>query len=714
MAISASKSVDLNSGSGYKYGLNAYFVENSTNVADNTSNITVIATLQSKGASWSSSYNSPLRIYWHDNRENYDRLVATNDIKSLGINASATASGTINVTHNNDGSLSGYAYATFTKAANTSWCPNSGGVATDWTGLTMIPRASVPSIKTYPNNTPDFNIGDTITIHMNRKSSNFTHAVYMDFGDEHFLIGQNVADNIQFNTSTIADSMYEIIPNANVGEGQIRVITYNGSTQVGTATCIFYAHVTNANPTFSKSYEDTNATVVAITGNNQQIVRNQSTLRVNVTNLSAKKYATISSVICEVNSVTITGQISGTSCTFDFGTINVSSNTTATITVTDSRGNSTTQTLTITVLNWVLPTAIISAVRESHFYTPTTLTVNADYSSIDGKNEATIRYRYAPIIAQPGSNIFDYSSSYDEHPNSPPSAIDVVLNSDGSLTVSGQYETASPRPLYNIVDTLDITSELEDGATYTLSQTSASPEFYVSVTAVDEQQNTEVYDCTTSGSVTFVVDKSTYTYQIGVYLNVVDYGRYDLFSFTEAFSLVKEGDGTWSGWETIEDNVPTVLQLDNNKAWAIQVRVTDKFGSTTYNLTVSRGMPIQYWDKDKSSVGFNCFPVNDNAVEVENDLLVQGENILSRIAGYGQPAILAPTADWNTAGGTKSGFYMGSNMSNAPGNSTNWFFVLHLVHNNKYMRQLAFDFFSINIWTRRMDNGTWGSWEQVH
>lgn len=176
----------------------------------------------------------------------------------------------------------------------------------------------------------------------------------------------------------------------------------------------------------------------------------------------------------------------------------------------------------------------------------------------------------------------------------------------------------------------------------------------------------------------------------------------------------KTSDSSYSAYTTVQDNVTQTFDLGNTYAWDVQVLLTDRFGSKTYNLVVNRGMPIQFWDAKKSSVGFNCFPKNNNAVEIENDLLVQDQNILARIAGYGQPAISAQTSNWNTAGGTKSGFYMGSNMSNAPGNSTNWFFVLHLVHNDKYMRQLAFDFFSINIWTRRMDNGTWGSWEQVH
>ena len=39
--------------------------------------------------------------------------------------------------------------------------------------LPTIPRASQPSINTWPQNTPNFNLEDEITIHMNRKSSDF-------------------------------------------------------------------------------------------------------------------------------------------------------------------------------------------------------------------------------------------------------------------------------------------------------------------------------------------------------------------------------------------------------------------------------------------------------------------------------------------------------------------------------------------------------------
>ena len=85
MSASASKSKNLYCSkypSSNPYVLNASFTENSTSVSNNTSNVTCSATLTSTGASWDSNYNSTLAIYWHDNKENYDRLVKSTTFKS--------------------------------------------------------------------------------------------------------------------------------------------------------------------------------------------------------------------------------------------------------------------------------------------------------------------------------------------------------------------------------------------------------------------------------------------------------------------------------------------------------------------------------------------------------------------------------------------------------------------------------------------------------
>ena len=561
---SASKTISIGSPSGHTYNLTASFNENSTDIANNTSNVTVTATIKSNGASWSSSYNSTLIIYWHDNRENYDRQVASINLKSLGTNASDNASGTINVTHKDDGTLSGYAYASFNKGGTSSYTPYSSGVTTDWTALTTIARASQPSINTWPQNSPDFNIGDTITIYMNRKSTAFTHTVTLYFGNYSYQIATGVTDNCTLDTSTIANNLYQQIPNANVGEGNITVITYNGSTQIGTKSCLFYAHVVNSSPTFSAEYQDINPETKDITENNQQLIRNNSSLQIAISNASAKNYATLSSLTAVINGTTYTGSLKGTGGSIDVGTLNLSSNTTAQVILTDSRGISTTQNLNLIILDWVLPTAIITLQRQNNFYSETNINVNAEYSSLDNKNTITIKARYK-----------------------------------------------------------------------------------------------------------------------------------------------KTTDTTYSSYTTLQDNVTSQFTLDNNYAWDVQVLLQDRIGNTTYNLTLDRGIPIAFFDRLKRSLGVDCFPADTESLEVG------GENIMNRIEGFGEVCMSAPTSDWNTACGTRSGFYMGADMSNSPNGSTvaGWWWVIHLAHNDKYQRQIAFSFLNNSeIYTRIMNNGTWSSW----
>lgn len=484
MSISATKTKNLTSSKGAVYPLTASFTENSTNTTNNTSNITCTATLKSNGGSWDSNYTSTIIIYWHDNRNNQDIQVASNTTKKLNAYALFTATGTINVTHNDDGTLSGYAKAVFTQGSSSGgWCPPSNNVSTDNTALTTIARASQPTL-----DKTTFNIGDTITINTNRKSTAFTHNVILYFGNYSYTIATGVTDQVTFNTSQIASNMYQQIPNAPEGEGNITLVTYNGSTQIGSKYSIFIAKVTNSSPTFNSAYLDTNATTTAITNNNQQIIRNNSTLQVNITNAQAKNYATLSSAKVNINGTNYTASFSGSSATFNIGTLNLSSNTTAVVSVTDSRGITTSQNLTLIILDWQLPTAIISLQRENNYYSETNINVNADYSSLDNKNTITIKVR--------------------------------------------------------------------------------------------EKQTTS---------------------------------------------------STWSAYTTLQDEVTTQLTLDNNYAWDVQVLVEDAIGSTTYNLTLDRGIPIIYFDRLKRSMGINCFPANNSSFELDGDIYLNNNTLKATI-----------------------------------------------------------------------------------
>lgn len=186
-------------------------------------------------------------------------------------------------------------------------------------------------------------------------------------------------------------------------------------------------------------------------------------------------------------------------------------------------------------------------------------------------------------------------------------------------------------------------------------------------------------------------------------------------NITIQYQTKKVSDADYGALTTIENNTNYEIQLDNTYQWNVKVITTDSVGSiVSYILFVDRGIPLTFFDRLRNSTGFNCIPNYDNSVEVDGRFFIENQDILDKFTGIGGIAKAALTSSWNDACGNKTGIFMGSSMSNAPDNSSNWFFVLNMVHNNKYQRQLAFDFFSINIWTRRMDNGNWdSSWTRV-
>lgn len=105
-------------------------------------------------------------------------------ISFSGANTSITiASGTLTVKHNSDGTKSISASCSYTPGKTANYYPGSMSKSRSMT-LTTIPRASVPSLVTYPDTTESVEIGSKILVHMNRKSDSFTHTVKYSLYDK--------------------------------------------------------------------------------------------------------------------------------------------------------------------------------------------------------------------------------------------------------------------------------------------------------------------------------------------------------------------------------------------------------------------------------------------------------------------------------------------------------------------------------------------------
>jgi microcystin-dependent protein len=253
-AVLSQKSTGL----GNSYDLHAYGEQRSRDTANNRSKVYVEAKLTSGNKNWSSGYNSYIRVYWHDNRENYDRLCFETAISSCSQWSSYYASGEIWVTHKDDGSLSGYVYATFTKGGTSAYAPSTGGVTTDWTALWAVPRASTPSID------GTIYTGTTVTINTNRASNSFTHILSYKYGELTGYINNSDTTKIGASTSwNIPANFAAQFPNANKGTCTITCDTYNGSTKIGTKTYNKDIYInTSLVPTISaKSVTDGNTVI---------------------------------------------------------------------------------------------------------------------------------------------------------------------------------------------------------------------------------------------------------------------------------------------------------------------------------------------------------------------------------------------------------------------------------------------------------------------
>ena len=243
---------------GNGYALYAYGEQRSRDVPNNRSKVYVEAKLTSGGMNWSSSYASYIRVYWHDNRENYDRICYEVPIYTCAYNSSYYASGEIWVTHNSDGSLSGYVYATFTKGGTSSYAPSTGGVTTNWTALWSVPRASTPSID------GTIYTGTTCEIKTNRASSSFTHVLSYTFGSKSGWIADSdhkVGDKC--NWTIPSNFAEEYASDSNSMNCTITCDTYNNSTYIGTKTYTKAIILnTNVKPTISSATSQDGNTII--------------------------------------------------------------------------------------------------------------------------------------------------------------------------------------------------------------------------------------------------------------------------------------------------------------------------------------------------------------------------------------------------------------------------------------------------------------------
>ena len=351
--------------------------ENSTSQTNNTSNISY--TLKLYSGSWDFSlYKIGHSIKLAEKTVSSVKRANANQY-SIGTNSSITiASGTTTISHNSDGSKN-MSVAFSIDMAKDSWTPGKISVSGKSMVLTTIPRASTVSCSTA-------NIGSNATITINRASSSFTHTLSYTFGSlDRTIVTKTSKTSVAW---TIPTTFYARIPNSKSGTGTITCDTYDGSTKIGTKTCTFTATVRESisKPTLSPTVVDNNSTTIALTGDNTKFIKYYSNAAV-TTGAEARNSATLASqkITCGSKSIS---SASGTINKVESGSFKFSA--------TDSRGYTTSQTITKTLINYVKLTCDLQKSTpdiSGNF----TLTVKGNYfngSFGATNNTLTIQYRY--------------------------------------------------------------------------------------------------------------------------------------------------------------------------------------------------------------------------------------------------------------------------------------------------------------------------------
>lgn len=245
--------------------------QDSQSVANNNSVVGWHLQLVTTGGSISSSASKSWNVTV--NGSNYSGTctigVGTNSTKTL-------ASGSTTIAHNADGTKS------FSFSFSLQFDINYSGVG--WIGtksgsgsgtLSTIPRTSSVS-------STNANIGENITITINRASSSFTHTLTYVFNN---LTGTIATKTSSTSISwTLPTSFYAQIPNSKSSWGRVICDTYSGSTKIGSSECRFDVYVKESinKPGITASVVDINATTKALTGDENKLIKYYSNVRFNI------------------------------------------------------------------------------------------------------------------------------------------------------------------------------------------------------------------------------------------------------------------------------------------------------------------------------------------------------------------------------------------------------------------------------------------------
>jgi len=266
----------------------------------------------------------------------------------------------------------------------------------------------------------DFNIGTkSVDVTLDYFYDTFNYTLEFTFGS----FKKTFPNMVKFNKMEFTDAeviqMYQQVPNQQSAQANVYASTkYNGielnDNVPKDQNKKITLRVVNSEPQYDGgfTYLDSNSTTATLTGNNQYIIQSKSNLQVKLPVAKKAKptnYSTITRYEVAVNGAVKSVNFSDTAdLTVDFGTVNVSTNTSIVVSAVDSRGLKKSVSSVILVLPYSLPTYSFSADRVNNFETTTKLNVTGSASPLNVSNVnknriVSAKYKTKPVGGAYGS-----------------------------------------------------------------------------------------------------------------------------------------------------------------------------------------------------------------------------------------------------------------------------------------------------------------------
>ena len=368
----ASNSISLYSSnypSSSPYTLTASVVENSYSVTNNTSNVTITATIASGGVYYSGYSTPTMSILYKDNNAQTDYVAkASEQISSVtSSNPSRTVSWTGDVVHNDDGTLTATVKAVWSyKTSGTGYAPKSGEVEVTLT-LTTIPRAGGVSISPASGTISTTNGTNIFTATVTPQSTSFYHRISATCNNTSVMTAVWAEDSS--NKGYITDtSLLTALGNNTSGTVTVTVQTYatksTSGTLIGTKTATASVSVNTSAIKPSLTSVSISIKTTPISG---YLVAGYSTANVNFTVAAGSGSTSCTTTVTLSRGTMATASASGTGAK-TLATNAMDSSTTdytltATITAKDGRGATASTTATYTVKGYTQPAVSITAYR---------------------------------------------------------------------------------------------------------------------------------------------------------------------------------------------------------------------------------------------------------------------------------------------------------------------------------------------------------------